>query len=300
MIDDGSTDGSIEICKKWINKDERFILIRKKNEGPSSARNLGLNRAKGDFIAFIDSDDVIHPHYLKTLVDIIIKKEYLIVVCDFLRFKKNYPLVSSHVRNFYHYIPSEAIKIMLYQNGRINSAPWGKLFRKDLIKDIWFKNGIIYEDLEWLSRVMYKMPKSKRIGICDAKLYFYRIREGSLINTFSNKRLDVLDVSKEIECNALNIGDYGIIRAARDRVLSANFEIYLALYDLKYKNRELYNSSVYNYDETIKGCWNQIKKLRLKSLLNFHVRNKNKLGILLSYFGPRIFGYIGSKMSHLK
>ena len=61
LVDDGSTDDSYEICKQWAEKDHRILLIHKENGGPSSARNLALDVATGDYIAFVDSDDWIEP-----------------------------------------------------------------------------------------------------------------------------------------------------------------------------------------------------------------------------------------------
>lgn len=304
MVDDGSTDASAEICRQWVDKDMRFRLVQKVNGGPSSARNVGLENAKGEYIVFVDSDDILHKRYIETLIEIIDgKKIYSIVGTDFIRFGNSAQVDINglyNVTEFHHYLPEDAYKKLLYQNDFINSAPWGKLFKREAIEGIWFKEGILYEDLEWMARVLEKMPKSKRVGLCDAPLYFYRKREGSLIETFSRGRLDVLDVTREIEERAVESGNKGLLRAARDRRLSANFDIYMQLWK-HCRHVENGATSTENYDahayELVKAeCWLQIKRLRIGSLINPHVRKKNKLGILLSFFGPDVCGAVGSRL----
>ena len=300
MDDDGSTDRSGEICRQWVERDNRYRLIQKENGGLSSARNAGLEVAKGEYVTFVDSDDVIHPKYLETLMELAKRKEYFITGVGFLRFSDDIPLVNCVMTEKYHYLPYDALTEMLYQNGHMINSAWGKLFRRELIEGIWFKEGILYEDLEWMARVLEKMPKSKRVGLCDAPLYFYRKRDGSLIETFSRHRLDVLDVTREIEERAVESGNKGFLRAARDRRLSANFDIYMQLWK-HCRHVENGATSTENYDahayEFVKAeCWRQIKRLRIGSLINPHVRRKNKLGILLSFFGSDVCGAVGSRL----
>ena len=69
VVDDGSTDNSGEICDKWGKRDSRFVILHQKNQGVSAARNKGLERCKGEYICFIDSDDWVEPTYLSHLYD---------------------------------------------------------------------------------------------------------------------------------------------------------------------------------------------------------------------------------------
>lgn len=301
MVDDGSTDGSTGICRAWEKKDSRFILVRKENGGPSIARNVGLDNAKGDYIAFVDSDDILHVEYIHTLIDIVKRNEgYSIAGVDYIRFGDSDIVTTSRKWNmaeFHHYLPGEALRKLLYQNDFICSAPWGKLFSREVIDGIKFKEGILYEDLDWMARVLESMPKAKRVGLCNAQLYFYRKRKGSLIETFSRRRLDVLDITRDIEYRAVASSDMKLVSAARDRRLSANFDIYMQLW--KYiRHCKAGRDAVHNcgYDAELAACWAQIKRLRIASLINPDVRGKNKFGILLSFFGPKVCGCIGSRI----
>ena len=300
MIDDGSLDISIDICKNQEKKDNRFKLYCKRHGGQASTRNLCVKIAKGEFVTFVDSDDIIHPKYLETLIGLAKRKEYFITGVDFIRFSDDIPLVNGVMKEKHHYLPYDALTEMLYQNGHMINSACGKLFRREVIEGIWFKEGILYEDLEWMARVLERMPRSKRVGLCDAPLYLYRKREGSTMETFSRHRLDVLDVTREIEERALKSGNKGFLRAARDRRLSANFDIYMQLWK-HCRHVENGTTSTENYDahayELVKAeCWRQIKRLRMGSLINPHVRKKNKLGILLSFFGPEVCGAVGSRL----
>ena len=297
MVDDGSTDSSADICRKWVARDDRFRLVQKTNGGLSSARNTGLNVSNGRFITFVDSDDTVHPEFLNILMHIMKRSEYMLAGGGMERFYDRIPVVGYNTTAFCHYLPEVALKEMLYQNGIFINAAWGKLFSRELIGDIRFREGILYEDLEWMTRVLEGMPKSKRVGICDAPLYFYRKREGSLIETFSPNRFDVLDVTREIEDRAQEVAKKsrvyrnakGVLRAARDRRLSANFDIFM---QLSKPGRE-------EYATQRQECWREIKRLRIGSLFNPHVRRKNRLGILLSFLGPRICGAVGARFLDL-
>lgn len=301
MVDDGSTDRSTEICRSWEKKDGRFILIRKDNEGPSIARNVGFDNAKGDYIAFVDGDDIIHVEYIETLVGIVKRKKvYSISGVDYIRFGDFDIITTAHkwdMMEFHHYLPEDALRKLLYQNDFICSAPWGKLFSREVIEGIRFKEGIIYEDLEWMVRVLEKMPKSKRIGLCNAPLYYYRKRNGSLMETFSGHRLDVLDITRDIEDKAIASADLRLVKAARDRRLSANFDIYMQLWKyIRQSKSEKDDTDSCGYNNQLVSCWTQIKRLRMGSLINPNVRRKNKLGILLSFLGPTVCGWVGSRI----
>lgn len=286
MVDDGSTDSSGDICRKWADMDRRFRIITKSNGGLSSARNCGIEASNGEFITFIDGDDAVHPYYLETMIENV-RREYSIVGVGIERFRNELPIVSHTVTRKYHFLPNDAFKDMLYQSGVMINSACGKLYRRELIEGIRFKEGILYEDLEWMARVLERMPKSKRICMCDAPLYFYRKREGSLIETFSERRMDVLDVTREIEQRAFERGDRQILKATRDRRLSANFDMFF----------QMCAESGKKYEREIDGCWAEIRRLRLESLFNRHVRMKNKAGVLLSFLGKEISGFVGSRLA---
>ena len=85
IIDDGSDDGSEEICDEYGKKDSRITVIHQKNRGLSAARNVGLNRMRGDYIAFLDPDDAFHPDMIRCLMEALQRNEAEIAVCGIIR-----------------------------------------------------------------------------------------------------------------------------------------------------------------------------------------------------------------------
>ena len=83
IIDDGSTDGSGRICDQYADRDDRIKVIHSPNRGLSAARNLGLENLKGQYIAFVDSDDLIEPHAIETLIRTALLTESHIVTAGF-------------------------------------------------------------------------------------------------------------------------------------------------------------------------------------------------------------------------
>ena len=81
LVDDGSTDGSSEICDQWAEKDNRIIIVHQPNGGVSSARNKGLEQAKGEYICFIDSDDWVDVDYLSAMINNLKEKETDLIIC---------------------------------------------------------------------------------------------------------------------------------------------------------------------------------------------------------------------------
>ena len=88
LVDDGSPDSCPQICDKWAEKDERIIVIHKQNGGVSTARNAGLDIAKGDYIGFADGDDYLEPEFYETMLNALVSNDADIVSCG-MRFCKN-------------------------------------------------------------------------------------------------------------------------------------------------------------------------------------------------------------------
>ena len=184
LVDDGSTDGSRDLCDQWAEKDSRYRVIHKQNEGVSAARNDGLDIAQGDHILFVDSDDWLEKEYVMEMTRH--SKSAELTVSGQIRdysdgkqevFKPNY------TTSFQLSSENTAIFTQLCKDWLLY-APHEKLFRRDIIE----KNGIRFlkgcnygEDLtfnfEYLDYV-------STISIVDKALYHYRIEEGSLSNRF--------------------------------------------------------------------------------------------------------------------
>lgn len=207
LVNDGSNDGSGEVCEKWKKKDERIIVLHKKNGGLSSARNAGIEIAKGKYIAFIDSDDYVSHNMYQELHAILEKNKSDIVICGreyvwddgktYCRYRYD--------RRIENYTSKEAIKEM-NSFRKFDMAAWDKLYKRSLFKNIRFPEGKLSEDYY----IMYKLFwKSKKITYYAHPLYYYYQRRNSItknkkinfdfINAAYNQMIEVSKVAPELK-----------------------------------------------------------------------------------------------------
>lgn len=186
LIDDGSADKSGTLCDAWKRKDGRIKVIHKENGGLSSARNVGLEVSKGDYISFVDGDDIISEEYISYLYNIISSdEEYDIAICS----AYNIYLDSKFLNNDDAYmledsvlLPDEVIDLY-YEGKSIVLSSCFKLYKKDIWKDLRFEKGRIHEDAYAFP---YIFQKAHKIVLTHEKLYYYMHRNGSITNNKDN------------------------------------------------------------------------------------------------------------------
>lgn len=272
LIDDGSTDRSPSICREYAAKDSRISVIRQRNAGPSVARNTGLDAAHGEYLAFVDADDMLHPLFAETLMDIIGDGD--IACCMFLRAREcAWPKHQNH--KVLRLDPQKAIEIGLYQHLMINSACC-KIYHRSIFENLRFTPGILYEDLDIFYRA-FEMASTK-IAISMQKLYFYRDNQSSIINTFTPQRLLVLAVTNRMDRYFQD--EPRLLKAARDRKFAAHFNMFAIT-----RGRE-------EYALAHSQCWNLIKQYRFEVLFNPKTRLKNRLGAAISCAGKRFTEFV--------
>ena len=273
VVDDGSTDGSGEMCDRWAGKDERIRVIHQPNGGHSAARNTALDAMKGELVMMVDSDDVIHPEFAATLLDVMVRTGADIAVGSYAAFygtEPVFPVMEGNDAAIKQYSQHEAIMQVLYQHG-LTHSPWGRLFKATLFREIRFPLGIIYEDLA----IIYPLLKQCRcVATTGRILYGYRQHASNSMRVFSPRRADVLDVCERLE-RQLAQEDSQYLKAMRSRQLSAYFNILL----LSHQDKATDHTQLQD------RCWAGIKRLRHQCLMDPEVRLKNKLGILASYAG---------------
>ena len=171
LVDDGSTDSSFDICKSYQNKDSRVTAIHKENGGQGSARNIGLNVAKGDYIGFVDSDDFIDRLFILTLFDNLIKFDADISCVAYSREINS--VDDKEIKIFYQpEIMYEHLKTISY----IDQSPCNKLYRRSLFEKIRFPLMRAYEDCATIYKVL---AKASKVIFQNVNLYYYEKRENS-------------------------------------------------------------------------------------------------------------------------
>lgn len=186
LVDDGSTDNSKKLCDELRKKENRIKFIDKKNTGVSDTRNVALKNAKGQYVVFVDSDDLIHKDYLKLLVNSMNKYNTDLSVCNFIERKiSNTGKVEDINREF---CPKEVIEmaemkgyIMDFGNSGLLNPLWNKIYKNQIIKE----NNITFDEKvetgeDFIFNLQY-FRKTKKISFIKEKLYYYIRRNNNSI-----------------------------------------------------------------------------------------------------------------------
>ncbi len=232
-INDGSTDGSLEILNEYAKKDTRIKIITQKNQGLSMARNNGLKEAKGEYISFIDSDDWIDTKMYEIMYQQAKEDNSEIVVC-------NLKLEKDNKTETYSYWP-------IKKNGLINreetqsylfkhpSYAWNKIYKKTFLlnHNLQFLKGILYEDVPfWVQATL----NVNRISYCTDYLYHYRLsREDAITKKKSEKQFDVIkvvDITKKL------LEEYNVSQQITENFINWQKQIFVWMYHLLPKNKQ--------------------------------------------------------------
>ncbi len=178
-VDDGSTDNTPGILNSYSDKDERIRIIHQANQGTSSARNAGLSAAKGEDIAFIDPDDLIHVQYFEILKYYQQKYQSDIITC---RFEMDLSLFQTNLYDIASVPSKESAYYDYIECLDTSGFVWGRLFRKSTVSDIQFRSMSI-EDIPFTADVLLKNT-SVKCSYVNASLYYYRQRPGSMARTY--------------------------------------------------------------------------------------------------------------------
>ena len=199
LVDDGSTDGSGEICDRYAAKYNNIKVIHKENGGLSSARNAGLEIAKGKYIMFVDSDDMIHSKTLEKQLSILHETDADAVICSFQRFfdEKEIDISSDKISSKITVFSGSDVEKQMFTNTDVSNyvSSCGKIFKRELFNDISFPVGRLFEDEFTTYKIYYKC---KKIAVTDDIHYFYYINTNGITGTLNiNKRFDEYDAQFE-------------------------------------------------------------------------------------------------------
>jgi len=162
-VDDGSTDSSLEILRRFAADDARFRVVSQKNAGPSAARNHGLKLSESPWFMFMDADDVFHPDAFRTLLDVADRTDSDVVTAGATRDPGALSCVGSVS------VHDDPVRRMATDRGW-RGEPWARLMRTRTFADIRFVLRY-HEDVGWLTEAM---TRSRREAVLDAPIYYYR------------------------------------------------------------------------------------------------------------------------------
>ena len=281
LVNDGSTDKSGEICDTWAKKDQRLNVIHQTNQGVSSARNKGIQYAKGEYIYFLDSDDRIAINCLELLYKQAIQYNNPDIVCANIKtfgistIHFPFPTEISYINN------NQSIQ-QSYYNHEWYEMPFNKLIKKDfIIKNcIYFYNGIRHEDTLWsFTTALY----ADSILLIPNLTYFYRIHNNSFI-TSRNYKLSsesLLVVCSQMKKNIKNTGGG---KDAKNYFIDFSTNIYLSYF----LNKDFSSGYKYKAYKTVRNLLHDIE------LFSFLFQTKYPVGIKLLQIHqifPTLLGY---------
>ena len=179
LVDDGSPDACPIKCDAWAKRDERVLVIHKKNGGLGSARNAGLEIASGKLVSFIDSDDWIAPSFYEKLYAVLTEHDADIAECNWVQCHKFPCEVECNQTDAVCAVtPQEAISQLMH-DGKFRQVAWNKLYRRSTIEGIDFPEVRAHEDEGWTYRAF---GNAKKLVKLDAFLYFYFQNDESIMH----------------------------------------------------------------------------------------------------------------------
>ena len=194
LVNDGSTDGSKAICERYCQTDKRFRLMNQTNQGLSAARNKGVEISTGEYIVFVDSDDIIKTNYLEKLMQYM-TEDVDIVECIFT--VKKMEFLDENIETttiIFEGDSNEAVKF--FPNHTLNVNAVTKLYRRSIVEAVPYIDGVIFEDVYCGIGMLKYIRKIIKI---DYKGYYYRQHQASIMHrTFTPKNLDIFTVSDKL------------------------------------------------------------------------------------------------------
>lgn len=267
LVDDGSPDNCPAICDEWEKKDNRIKVIHKKNEGVSSARNAGLDAATGEFIGFVDGDDIIAPNFYEILVAQAEEHKADISACYFTHYNDDYSIYKDsecYIESQKTYTPNE----LLHEYFESCKGEWvsfcNKIIRSSLFSGLRFPNGRVFED--WtLAPIIYS--RATRICFIPEPLYGYVIHSGSAVRTLNIKIFYdcvLADYDHFRYFNSIGVTDYNEnIRG----FAKSDFRKCIKVYDKSDKSKKMLKEA---YEKCIDiGGVSKVEKLMFKFPLVF-------------------------------
>lgn len=195
LVDDGSPDRSGLICDELAKTDPRIQVIHKENGGAATARNAGLDSATGDYIAFVDGDDLIHPQYLEYLLHLLQAHNADVAMCHYDFFSDEDSISSAPLTENVTILHGPELLASFHEHYRRVSliSLCMKLYKKEIFAGLRIPEGTIEEDSKSLPHIL---ERANTIVRCKAELYHWRITPGSVTRSgFTAKSFAYIDVS---------------------------------------------------------------------------------------------------------
>ena len=289
LVDDGSTDSSGRICDDYLKIDSRITVLHQYNKGLSVARNAGIETAKGSYLCFVDSDDMVSPYMVEHLIELIRINDADLSFCCSTRCDSGIKFSEigfgiSVLNDITNYSSGEAMKALIKYK-TIPVTAWGKMYRRKLFNSLRFPEGKYNEDAFISFRII---GLAKKVCGCSNIDYFYRVNRNSIMRAaFNEKRFDGIE-AKLLQLSFVSDRYPALVRSAESSVVAVC-------------NECLFDMGVANYSDSNKELFIQNQyKMYCGSYLMDNTSIKGKLFAIVSYISVRMGKAIAKRMYKYK
>ncbi|MBQ8038354.1 MAG: glycosyltransferase family 2 protein [Lachnospiraceae bacterium] len=268
LVDDASPDNCGKLCDAYAAENPKVKVIHKENGGLSSARNAGVEIARGEYIAFIDSDDYVRECYLEELVKLAQQHSADLVCCHFLKAEKFCKWNDSEDLTIYR---GEEVIDHRFVNDVVMTVAWNKLYHRKFFEEygLRYPYGKIHEDNFLTPQILYR---TNCMVITGKSLYFYRVRDNSIVTSaFSEKRLDKLEA---VEYNLKfyrEINKPNLYAKELEGYLRGLMSFYVLMHDTDYEK----------YRNRMSELRGKLKKTFLEHMVSRRIKLKLKVKVIL-------------------
>ena len=282
LIDDGSTDNSLILCQSLCEKYSNINVVHSINNGASFARNIGIKKARGEYLVFIDSDDYVEKDYLEQLYSGINKSDAGMAVCAYFRegISGKNKIFSYGKDDIWNY---EQSICRMFENNNFGGYPWNKIFRMQIVKRLGLEFNVNLKKSEDMLWVCQYLQECKKVYYISKPLYHYVYNDTSVCRGIKeNKNFDDRDLTNieaheimkcVIEHDGKNIKD-----AFACRLVCTHMRLLVNMFYAEYKNEELSNRS------------SQVIKNNLKIFLrSSSFGSCEKIGATMMAINPELF-----------
>lgn len=285
LVDDGSTDGSEVICDNYALWDKRIRVIHKSNGGPSEARNVAIDKAKGEYIAFVDGDDWVEEDMYETMYLAMEEWDSELAICTYKEVSKTHVKDPSDSTIIF-FNKDEALESFIKEEEevQIQNAAWNKLYKRQLLNTLRFPVGKLYEEIVFTTKLLHQANK---VVYLNQAYYNYVVdRIGSIMNMGVNHRIFTDQIPLYLEKR-----EYleSIERQDLVKIHNSFFYKRLLLHHMELEKNKPENYKIYGKKirEIIKGE----KKYFREVLASDMVSGNEKIKMKLFGISPKIFYY---------
>ena len=269
LINDGSTDNSGELCKKWQKLDKRVKLFEQENQGQSKTRNTGIIKSIGTYITFIDSDDYISKNYVQKLYTMIQKSNADISVTSHNIMYPKKTIINKNSDQEEILDAKKATEKMLY--GKIDVSIWGKLYHKKCFNNTKYPENKSYEDVA-ITPIIF--AQSSSIIVSPEITYYYVINKNSVTTTKNyQKKIEHIEMTERMSTKIIDIFP-DLKPAAMRRNMYARLSV-LSQFAAMKKVPKKYTADIISY----------IRKNSNKVLSDKNISKRDRLGIYCAKCG---------------